>query len=345
MVSRRKKQMILTFLRDKDKKNWFQIIIELTVLWYSKNEFPSYYIVNLLYRKNVTNFKDYLSSSENVKLLNWSYSKAQDQIIQVENKLLFENYLIKNNIPTTKIFAHNTKSTFTYNGNHFKIETKENLFIFLENIFIEQGVDQIFCKPIAGNMGENVFIISKSTYENMTEDLITLVLSEAFIFQELIIQHDALKKINGASLNTLRVGTYKSNELEVLWGFLRVGRAGSIIDNAHEGGISIPFHKETGKLYDEGLQLIDNGGGVYYKHPDTGIVFDNFQIPYYNEVIDIVTKASSLFKFPFLGWDVAITPNGPVIIEANHDFHLKLSDRMERGLKRKPSIKKLLEKL
>ncbi|MGK0430756.1 MAG: hypothetical protein ACJARX_002435, partial [Psychroserpens sp.] len=99
------------------------------------------------------------------------------------------------------------------------------------------------------------------------------------------------------------------------------------------------------KLYDEGLQLIDNGGGVYYKHPDTGIVFDNFQIPYYNEVIDIVTKASSLFKFPFLGWDVAITPNGPVIIEANHDFHLKLSDRMERGLKRKPSIKKLLEKL
>ena len=345
MVSRRKKQMLLSFLRDTNRKKWVQIINELTILWYSKNEFPSYYIVNLLYRKNVTNYKDYLSSSENTKLLNWSYSKAPDQIIQVENKLLFENYLVKNNIPTPKIFAHNTKNNFTYNGNNFKIGTKEDLFIFLENIFCEQGVEQIFCKPVTGIMGENIFIISKSTYKNIADNLIALVLSKAFIFQELIVQHNALKKINRSSLNTLRVVTYKSNEVEVLCGFLRVGRAGSIIDNAHAGGIIIPFHKETGKLYAEGLQLIDNGGGVYYKHPDTGTVFDNYQIPHYKEVIDLVTKGASLFKFPFSGWDVAITNKGPIIIEANHDFHLKLSDRMEKGLKRTPSIKELIDNL
>ena len=123
------------------------------------------------------------------------------------------------------------------------------------------------------------------------------------------------------------------------------GRKGSIIDNAHAGGIVVPINKETGKMGNEGLQLIDNGGGVFYKHPDTGIIFDNIQIPHYIQVKEIVTKASSLFKIPLLGWDVALTPNGPVIIEANHNFHLLLSDRMEKGLKRTPSFKKLSLKL
>ena len=95
----------------------------------------------------------------------------------------------------------------------------------------------------------------------------------------------------------------------------------------------------------EGIQLIDNGGGVFYKHHDSQVTFDNLQIPHYIQVKKIDTKASSLFKFPFLGQDVALTPHGPIIVEANYNFHLLLSDRMEKGLKRIPSFTKLLEQL
>jgi len=126
---------------------------------------------------------------------------------------------------------------------------------------------------------------------------------------------------------------------------VRIGKKDAIIDNAHAGGIVVPFNKKTGKMCYEGLQLIDNGGGIFYKHPDSGIIFDNLQIPHYIEVKKIVAKASSIFQFPLLGWDVALTPNGPIIIEANHNFHLLLSDRMEKGLKRSPSIKKLLKQI
>lgn len=82
-------------------------------------------------------------------------------------------------------------------------------------------------------------------------------------------------------------------------------------------------------------------GGVFYRHPETGIVFDGFQIPYFNEVKNIIIKASALFDLPLLGWDVAITPNGPVIIEVNHNFHLLSSDRMAKGLKNNPVFNKL----
>ncbi|MCO4820844.1 MAG: hypothetical protein KC469_02170, partial [Flavobacteriaceae bacterium] len=258
-----------------------------------------------------------------------------------------EAFLVKNNIPTPQIFFHNSKNRFTYQGSVFEIATKTDFFSFLEKVFNEENIEQIFCKPIDGIMGENIFVITKNTYQKTEDNVMDLVFSKAFIFQELIVQHDVLKTINYSSINTLRVVTYKNkkNEVEILSGFIRIGRKGAIIDNAHAGGIVAPINKETGKMCAEGLQLINNGGGVFYKHPDTGIIFDNLQIPFYSQVKKIVSKASLLFEFPFLGWDIAITPSGPVIVEANHDFHLLLSDRMEKGLKRNPSFKKSLKQL
>lgn len=334
-------------MRDKNKKNWLQIIKEFATLSISTKELPIHYISHLLYRKNVTNYKDYLSLRENRELLQWSYSKAKDQIVLVENKLLFEEFLTKNDIPTPQIFFHNSKNKFTYDGIEFEIDTKNDFFSFLTKVFNEKNIDQIFCKPIDGIEGKNIFIIDKDSYRKITDSVIDLVLSNSFIYQELIPQHEALKKINSSSINTLRIITYKNekNESEVLSGFIRVGRKGAILDNAHVGGIVIPLDKQTGRMRAEGLQLIDNGGGIFHKHPDSGITFDNLQIPFFKEVKEIVAEASSAFKFPLLGWDVAITPNGPVVIEANHDFHLLLTDLTEKGLKRNPTVKKLLEQI
>ncbi len=347
MISNRKKQMLLFFLRDKNKKKWSQIIKEFTALYMANRELPLNYISHLLYRKNVTNYNDYLSLKENRGLLQWSYSHAKEQIAWVENKVLFEETLTKNNIPTPQIFFHNSKNQFTYEGDVFEIETKNDFFSFLGKVFNQQKIEHIFCKPIDGIRGENIFVIDKNSHRKIADNLIDLVFSKAFIFQELILQHEVLKRINYSSINTLRIVTYKNqkNEIDILSGFIRVGRKGAIIDNAHIGGIVIPFNKETGKMYAEGLQLIDNGGGIFYKHPDTGIIFDNLQIPHYMQVKKIVAKASVLFKFPLLGWDVAVTPNGPTIVEANHDFHLLLSDLTEKGLKRNSSFKKLLKQI
>lgn len=347
MISKREKEILLFFLKDKNKKNWLQIIKEFTTLFISKKEFPLYYISNLLYRKNIPNYKDFLSLKEQEKLHSWSNSNDKEQIELVENKLLFEELLVKNNVPTPKIFFHNSKNRFNYKGEIIEIVSKNEFFDFLEKVFNKEKTTLIFCKPIDGIMGKNIFVIDKNTYQKIDEKLINLILTEAFIFQELILQHEDLKKINHSSINTLRVVTYKNedNESEVISAFIRIGRKGAIIDNAHAGGISVPITKATGRMQAEGLQLIDNGGGVFYKHPDTKIVFENLQIPHYNEVEKIAMKASTLFKFPFLGWDIAITPNGPVIIEANHNLHWLLSDRMDKGLKRNPSFKKLFDQM
>ena len=109
MLSKRNKQILLFFLQDKTKKNWFTIIGEFSYLMITKKEIPLYYISHLLYRKNIDNYTDYLSNKENRKLLNWSQALGKDHLELAHNKMHFEKYLIKNSIPTPRIFFYNSK--------------------------------------------------------------------------------------------------------------------------------------------------------------------------------------------------------------------------------------------
>ena len=53
-------------------------------------------------------------------------------------------------------------------------------------------------------------------------------------------------------------------------------------------------------------------------HPTTGVVFDGFQIPCFQEAKELVLKAAlESDKILVVGWDVAISENGPVVIEGN----------------------------
>jgi hypothetical protein len=343
MIKNRKIQTILFILRDKNKKSWFKIIKESISLYLSKKELPIYYFYNLLYRKNIKNYNDYLSLKENNVLLDWSHSLGADQIVLVENKLLFEEFLVKHDIPTPKIFLHNSKSKFTHKGNKVNVVSKNDFLTLLYKIFNEENTEKIFCKPIDGEQGKDIFVLDRMTYAKITDDVVTKVLSNSYIFQEAILQHKVLNKLNDSCVNTLRIATYKNtkNEVEILSIFIRIGRKGAIIDNAHAGGIVVSMNNDSGKLYSEGIQLITNGGGIFYRHPDSQIIFKDYEIPYFNELKQLVTKAATPFNFPLLGWDVALTPNGPIIIEVNHSFHLLLSDRMSNGLKRNPTFKEL----
>lgn len=56
-------------------------------------------------------------------------------------------------------------------------------------------------------------------------------------------------------------------------------------------------------------------------HPDTGADLTAVTVPFWSEVLELVMRAHGevpeFARFPFLGWDVAITHEGPVLIETN----------------------------
>jgi glutathione synthase/RimK-type ligase-like ATP-grasp enzyme len=53
-------------------------------------------------------------------------------------------------------------------------------------------------------------------------------------------------------------------------------------------------------------------------HKDTGKRFSEVKIPFMEELYELVKEAADRCpETPYIGWDVAISQNGPVLIEGN----------------------------
>ena len=57
---------------------------------------------------------------------------------------------------------------------------------------------------------------------------------------------------------------------------------------------------------------------TFATHPLSGTPIVGFRVPYYDRVIAFVDELSrEIPEVPYVGWDVAIAPDGPVVIEGN----------------------------
>lgn len=134
--------------------------------------------------------------------------------------------------------------------------------------------------------------------------------------EELVVQHPGMNALCAKSVNTMRIMTFNDHgKSEILWMGLRVGNGVNDIDNFHAQGMGVRIDQQTGRLVGKGY---DKDGKVFERHPTSGVLFDGFEIPCFNEAREMVLRASlESDKILVVGWDVAISENGPVIIEGN----------------------------
>jgi len=148
--------------------------------------------------------------------------------------------------------------------------------------------------------------------------------------EELVTQHPDMNVLCPASVNTIRMMTYNDNGTPVfLWCGLRVGNGINPVDNFHAEGMGVNIDPETGKLY--GV-AINKDNEEFVAHPTTGVVFDGFQLPDFAQAKQMVLDACLLSdKIKMIGWDIALSDKGPLIIEANRwpgfDLVQVLADR------------------
>lgn len=140
---------------------------------------------------------------------------------------------------------------------------------------------------------------------------------DGWLIEEYLPQHPEIAEINPSSLNTLRVWvSAMPSGFKSRYAALRIGRAGSQVDNSTSGGFACVVDMATGCL-NEGIDLYDPLRRIE-RHPDTDVILKGRKIPYWSEVLDLGPVALSLFpEMTFAGLDIAIGPNGPVMIELN----------------------------
>jgi len=175
--------------------------------------------------------------------------------------------------------------------------------------------DTFILKPIIGLGGTNVQKIETKTIVDRKKFYEDLKNKKMFI-EEFIVQDPRWGEICPNSVNTLRVMTSVVNgKPKLFFAAARIGSGKYVVDNFHAGGMAALIDLETGKLIGNGFtKKLDE----YERHPVTNIKIDGYEIPYWNEVKEMVLEAALVNEnVNVVGWDVAITKDGPVIIEGN----------------------------
>lgn len=202
----------------------------------------------------------------------------------------------------------------------FKKYTKRDFFVPKEGNFDEfinflEKHEVFMSKPYDGLGGADVKKEYAKNIENKEEYFNNAIQNRIFL-EELVVQHPEMNKLCSTSVNTMRIMTFNNHgNPRILWMGLRVGNGINAIDNFHAKGMAVNIDINTGKLVGN---AIDKDLNEYIEHPTTHIKFNGFQIPCFEEAKKMVLEASlESDKILVVGWDVAISDKGPVIIEGN----------------------------
>ncbi len=189
----------------------------------------------------------------------------------------------------------------------------------LAEIILGNTSGRIVLKFSRGQAGAEVEMISSEGLS--CQKLIEKMESKGFdLVEEYAIQHPALMELSPSGLNTVRIITQLNQGKVVFLGArLRIS-VNSVVDNMAAGNIAAPVDLVTGKVIGPGVysDITKNDETV---HPVTGVKIIGFQIPFWKEVCQMAENAA-LFdtRNRSVGWDIAITLNGPELIEGNHNW-------------------------
>lgn len=241
---------------------------------------------------------------------NLKYKDRKTILTRVKNNKIIKEF---NNKEYADVFEN--KSIFMET---FKNYVKRD-FINLddEDKFIEffKKHKRIVLKPLDETGGTGVELIEYTNIKDAKDAYNKALKNKQLLAEELVIQHDDLNKLYSETVNTLRVFTFYNNgEPKVVYSILKIGR-GKLKDNFASGGMYVQLNNE-GVVISAAIDSVDR---EFEEHPITKVKFRGFKVPLFDEVISLTTEAAKVIReVGYIGWDVAITKNGPLLIEGNY---------------------------
>ena len=244
------------------------------------------------------------------------------------NKYLAHKMLEDTGVRKSELYCYYQPEARFISSNE-KASDREGVLRILKN----KKVQSCVIKTTESSHGDNVWVINAIEFRDddavmMRFDGESLLLSsilgkEALIFESVVKQTKQFAAFNESSVNTVRFMTtlYPDGSARVIATWFKVGRKGKCVDNAGNGGnVDAAIDTETGKIYNvfqfDGWRKAKQ----IEKHPDSGNQLNGVMIENWQAIKEEVRKFQQAFPYcKAAGWDIAITDDGPVVIEVN-DF-------------------------
>jgi len=240
-----------------------------------------------------------------------------------EDKMLAETILKTGGIPVPETLAVIDSSPRIYPGLH-KIMNAEALRDFL----LSDLGDGLFGKIVDGMVSFGAFRIDSANETHLkcagqdpvtyTTFMNTIIAGNSYVVQRRLSNHAAFAKYCSAIATVRMVNLVTNDGVHVPLSIIKLPQGDNIADAFwRPGNLASEVDVTTGQIKTIALR---GGPEVTFMddHPiHPGLM--GLTLPHWNEVIDINARAANLFgPIRYQSTDIAITPNGPVIVELNY---------------------------
>ncbi len=221
------------------------------------------------------------------------YLNNREYIGIFDNKLLFDKY-----------FKDYIKRGYL----NLKLASYDDYNKFLDTYKV------VFAKDPFGECGHGIKKIQVDKIENRQALYDEIIKNKQFLLEEGIVQCEQANAINPYVVNSFRVITLVNNgKSYVIGNALRVNQ-----DETEVIGCTNDLYfsfREDGKI---DSNVIDDYGKIYDTHPLTGAKFSEIKIDQIHDSFELCKKAAlEVPEIRYIGWDVAFSDKGPVIVEGN----------------------------
>jgi hypothetical protein len=261
----------------------------------------------------------------------------------MSNKIAGSAYLSRYGLPVIPISA--VYAPEFPGGNPGLLSDRQQLEQFLSS----SGNYPLFGKPVEGgqslgSVGLRGFRTTERQIETSAGQWIELekLLAEieknyhfGYVFQPLLRPDAAVARLCGERLACVRIITALTEDgpkiIRTCW---KIPVGSNMADNYwRAGNLLAQIDLQSGRVL-----RVTSGAGFevrfHDKHPDTSARLIGFEIPQWQDMRQIALNGAALMRhLPLIGWDIAPSENGPIIVEMNEApdfFMVQFADR--RGM-------------
>lgn len=250
----------------------------------------------------------------------------------LRNKAIFYRFCLAQNIPVPALYAigFGQASYWTHLG--WIPGGTEQWLAFLER---ELPVEFVV-KPVEGAFGQGVRLFRRENgrftdaageehSSTAIWELLRNSYCDGFLIQERLRNHPRLLELTGVEyLQTVRLTTLvgEDQQAHVIHAHLKLITGSNVTDNFHgglTGNLQARVDLQDGRLIRPVTASANTPGYILLQqHPNTGQDIEGFPVPLWAQATDLVRRAALRFlPVRTIGWDVALTPAGAVIVEGN----------------------------
>ncbi|MGM7665743.1 sugar-transfer associated ATP-grasp domain-containing protein [Microbacterium sp. A93] len=177
-----------------------------------------------------------------------------------------------------------------------------------------QRLGTIVTKEPVGQAGTGVHRYHAADVEDWEEFHRGLLTRGELLIEEVIRQHEDLAAVCPGTVNTTRITAFFDGEKAHILAMAQKFGRGEVSDQMTFGGFYTMLD-ENGHAVSAGY---DSHGHVYETHPDSGFPIAEFQLPHMDKVRAFIDEVARVVpQIQYVGWDIVVSPDGPVLVEGN----------------------------